>query len=369
MGRKPVTFEQFLVRARAAHGDRYRYFESEYKGWQVPMPIECPEVGHGLWPQLPYKHCGTSLRQGQGCPQCAARARTINRGYRMLERSEAPEFFWAMPRWKEEAVAVGAVRFFTGYACPRGHISPGLTSQDNWCEECFLTSQKAHRTKPEVKAKLSAEAKARYWADPEKHRKTAREHQRLRHQQGLAQGPQLLWRLLNPDRTRQHDKDKWERILADPERHEDRKEKQREYHHSNASTIHKKNRQRWAALPKEVRRKRNKANYMANRSLYHEQATRRRAFKQKALINLTDVERAAVLELYVIKERVNREAGQVLCHVDHLLPLKQGGKHHPANLLLMTAEANLYWGPRVKCCPWPRPADWNEPAWEIDGNG
>ena len=52
-------------------------------------------------------------------------------------------------------------------------------------------------------------------------------------------------------------------------------------------------------------------------------------------------------------------------NVDHLLPLKRGGNEHPDNLLIMRKEANLFWGSRIKKCPWPRKNNWVEPKWEI----
>lgn len=53
-------------------------------------------------------------------------------------------------------------------------------------------------------------------------------------------------------------------------------------------------------------------------------------------------------------------------HVDHLRPLRRGGAEHPDNLLPMTAAANLFWGDRIKRCPWPKPDVWDEPRWELE---
>ena len=62
-------------------------------------------------------------------------------------------------------------------------------------------------------------------------------------------------------------------------------------------------------------------------------------------------------------KRLSKDLGIEL-HVDHLLPLSRGGKEHPDNLLIMRPEANLFWGARIKKCPWPKRKNWVEPEWE-----
>ena len=68
-------------------------------------------------------------------------------------------------------------------------------------------------------------------------------------------------------------------------------------------------------------------------------------------------------EIRAMAKRCGSETGLVI-HVDHLLPLRRGGWEHPDNLLPMRAEANLFWGDRIKRCPWPKPLVWDEPNWE-----
>ena len=38
---------------------------------------------------------------------------------------------------------------------------------------------------------------------------------------------------------------------------------------------------------------------------------------------------------------MNKEAGEILFHVDHIVPVSKGGKHHPSNLRIITAFENL----------------------------
>jgi len=61
--RKTKTTEQFIAEAKAVHGDRYDYSESEYVNSYTKIKIICPE--HGSFEQVPYGHL-----RGQGCPKC-----------------------------------------------------------------------------------------------------------------------------------------------------------------------------------------------------------------------------------------------------------------------------------------------------------
>ena len=63
-GVKPIDRDAFLVRAHAAHGDRYDYGQMDYRGWLAPVTILCRE--HGPFDQVPKTHA-----QGHGCPACA----------------------------------------------------------------------------------------------------------------------------------------------------------------------------------------------------------------------------------------------------------------------------------------------------------
>ena len=64
-GSKKLTKEEFITRAREVHGDRYDYSLVEYVNTQTKVKIICPE--HGVFKQTPNNH--TSLKKG--CPQCA----------------------------------------------------------------------------------------------------------------------------------------------------------------------------------------------------------------------------------------------------------------------------------------------------------
>lgn len=57
------TLEDFIVKAREAHGDKYDYSKVEYSGNKTPVEIICPE--HGSFMQIPNSHT-----RGCGCPKC-----------------------------------------------------------------------------------------------------------------------------------------------------------------------------------------------------------------------------------------------------------------------------------------------------------
>ena len=57
------TVEDFIIKARAVHGDKYQYEEVAYVNSREKVCIICPE--HGIFEQAPNKHIA-----GQGCPVC-----------------------------------------------------------------------------------------------------------------------------------------------------------------------------------------------------------------------------------------------------------------------------------------------------------
>lgn len=63
-GNKPLSDEEFIMKAKAIHGDEYDYSKSHYVNAHTPIEIICPI--HGTFFQLPNKH----LKDGRGCPQC-----------------------------------------------------------------------------------------------------------------------------------------------------------------------------------------------------------------------------------------------------------------------------------------------------------
>lgn len=63
-GRTRTTLKKMLIKFEAAHGDRYDYSDTVFRGSSVPLDIRCRE--HGVFQQLPWAHA-----KGSGCPKCA----------------------------------------------------------------------------------------------------------------------------------------------------------------------------------------------------------------------------------------------------------------------------------------------------------
>jgi hypothetical protein len=55
--------EQFVIAARAVHGDKYDYSKVNYRGARIKVSITCQ--AHGNFEQTPDSH-----KQGSGCPKC-----------------------------------------------------------------------------------------------------------------------------------------------------------------------------------------------------------------------------------------------------------------------------------------------------------
>jgi serine protease inhibitor ecotin len=86
-GRKQLTTETFIEKAKAIHGDRYDYSAVEYANNKTPVRIICRD--HGIFEQAPNKHlsqrgcrsCGriaTSLKQALTSDEFVEKARVIH---------------------------------------------------------------------------------------------------------------------------------------------------------------------------------------------------------------------------------------------------------------------------------------------------
>ena len=63
-------------------------------------------------------------------------------------------------------------------------------------------------------------------------------------------------------------------------------------------------------------------------------------------VELTQQEELQVKAIYSLRYTLTRETG-VEYHVDHRIPLKHGGKHHPDNLWVITAVENMRKGAKL----------------------
>lgn len=123
---------------------------------------------------------------------------------------------------------------------------------------------------------------------------------------------------------------------------------------------------RWRSNNKEYFKRHNRNWSIANPDHRAQIKDARRARKLGAEVELTPKEKLRVRHIKRRRRLINQRAGRQAAHVDHLLPLTQGGTNHPDNLQIITASSNLFWKDKIKMCPYPKPLKWNEPIWEID---
>jgi 5-methylcytosine-specific restriction endonuclease McrA len=67
---------------------------------------------------------------------------------------------------------------------------------------------------------------------------------------------------------------------------------------------------------------------------------RRRARIKLGSIGNTQDDKKVIEAIYEAARRISKCIG-IQFHVDHIMPLARGGKHHPSNLQLLPAKINL----------------------------
>ena len=68
--------------------------------------------------------------------------------------------------------------------------------------------------------------------------------------------------------------------------------------------------------------------------------TERRARVREASVNLTEYEESVIKQIYAHAVRVSKKLG-IPFHVDHIIPIANGGLHHPSNLQIAPASWNI----------------------------
>ena len=127
MGRK-VTINEFLDRAKAAHGDRYDYSQVRFLNTSTKVKIICPK--HGPFMQLPYAHM-----RGGGCKQCSSEQRALTtEGF--IERAReafGDKYDYSLVKYENMYCEIDVV-------CPKHgvfSIEPMTFLRSHGCPNCF----------------------------------------------------------------------------------------------------------------------------------------------------------------------------------------------------------------------------------------
>ena len=82
-----------------------------------------------------------------------------------------------------------------------------------------------------------------------------------------------------------------------------------------------------------------------NPEVLNAKAAKYRALKRGTVSSLSQSDKDRIKAVYAECRRLNREAGCIAYHVDHIHPIAKGGVHHPDNLQILSAKEN-----RIKGC-------------------
>lgn len=135
-GCKRTTREDFIARARAAHGDKYDYSKVEYVGVDTKVAIICPE--HGEFEQVAFDHM-----KGRGCVKCgiekssAASRRTLDEFIRRARARHGDRFDYSRAKYINSTTLLEIVCPEHGpfWQTPTGHI------ESTGCPACATTAR------------------------------------------------------------------------------------------------------------------------------------------------------------------------------------------------------------------------------------
>ena len=103
---------------------------------------------------------------------------------------------------------------------------------------------------------------------------------------------------------------------------------------------HRKYMQNWREENREKSIKATRDWQRRNPDAHAEIASRRRAAKVKSKVDLSDAEHKQIRKFYLHAATLTKILG-LPHHVDHIVPISKGGKHHPSNLQVLPASVNI----------------------------
>ena len=229
-----------------------------------------------------------SFKRDQGFIAAAEAARAQRAG-------QYPEEWNQLPRTRKEAPQLGGTLYFGAQPCKNGHVAPRQASK-GVCVGCHKNCRD--------ESQASGKARA-YYAEK------------------MATDP--AFRQRKRDAAKKH----YHNVMKHDDERMDR-------HYDRVSEYQRENRE--AAC-------RNRRAFNARNPGYgREHVVARRAKIRHS--ELTPLEQAQVKAIYKLRALLSRQTG-IEYHVDHRIPLKHGGKHHPDNLWVIPAKENLRKGAKM----------------------
>ena len=219
---------------------------------------------------------------------------------------------------REEAIAKGLNRYFTGKPCKHGHVSERCVRDGNRCITCKRIKRAPYRERANELERI------RYSANPKRFIERTKK-----------------WAINNPERAKENKK-KWN--LANPEYS---KKYSRKYYAMNPERVigyvlkhHSKNKDRLKAAAR--------AWVLANPHIINERVRKRTAMKRRAVPAWYD--KTSVKKIYLQASWLSLATG-IPHQVDHIVPLKNKlvcGLHCADNLQILTKTENTQKGNRFK---------------------
>ena len=233
----------------------------------------------------------------------------------------------------EEARKKGLRRYYTGKPCKHGHLSERQTS-DRACIECKKIRLQANRknVKNAVLRGIRPPTTEELSSLPHSRKSAIESGSNFYFTNKPCHNGHVAYRLTASGSCSQCEH---ERITS-----EEGREYQRQHYAENAETKKQKSSD-YYYLNWDSRKKARRSYYRRNRAALSMQTKIRKRGLSSQYNKLPSEVKMEIKQIYEKRDLMNKEAGEILFHVDHIIPVSKGGKHHPSNLRIITAFENL----------------------------
>lgn len=198
--------------------------------------------------------------------------------------------------------------------------------------EYLRSYRKAHRDKN--REEILAKKKSHYAANREKISAQRKARYEANREKILAK--RKVYHAANRDKRKAYVK-VW--YPATREKHrQKRKEYAKAYNTINCEKLIAKRKVYYAANREKIAKK-HREYRQSNRHMTNECARRRRARVRNCVVHLTEQEKNKLVLLERTRSELQKETG-IAYHIDHIIPISQGGLHHPINLRILEGSEN-----------------------------